>query len=485
MTFQSLLDAIHENHLNLDEKYLRQAYDFAEQSHAGQVRQTGEAYITHPLEVAIILATWHQGQIAITAALLHDVLDETTVTKEYIESNFGSEIAYLVSAVSQIGRVKLRGSTNRIFTENLRKMFIAMARDIRVILIRLADRYHNILTLDAVPLAKQKQIALETLEIYAPLAERLGMGQIKGDLEDLAFPFVYPREHENLLKIAGPHFDQAEKITSDAIHSIKEKLSAYNLKGDVSGRPKRKYSLFRKLQRPEINQDIDKIHDLIAVRIITDTKMDCYTALGIVHNLWQPVPYIGISDFIAQPKPNGYQSIHTKIFDHKGHIVEVQIRSKEMHEIAEYGAAAHTFYSEAKTRGVSGEKLEKGTAYKVSEKMDWIKQLASWHQGVDPKLDVLSERIYVFSPKGDVYDLPKGATPVDFAFAVHTDLGSHIQGAKVNQKIVALSETLRSGDLVEIIRSKGPRHPNRDWLQTVKTAKARNKIAKYRNPSPN
>jgi len=486
MSYQDLLDAIKQNQIKVDEKHLKEVYDFATLAHAGQVRQTGDAYISHPLAVAEILVSWKQPQPVLEAALLHDVAEDTNHTLEEITSLFGDETAFLVDGVTKIGRVKLRGSTDTIFVENLRKMFVAMARDIRVILIRLADRFHNMQTLEAVPLSKQLRIAKETLEVYAPLAERLGMGQLKGELEDLAFPYIFPAEHQWLIEIAKPHTVRAQKVTESAIRLIKERLSAAGLTVGIHGRPKRKYSLFKKLKRPEIDGDLTKIHDLIALRLITDNKMECYAALGIVHDLWQPVPYVGISDFIAQPKPNGYQSIHTKVFDHRGHIIEIQIRTREMHEQAEYGAAAHTYYSAAKEAGASDEKLEKGIVFAVEKKIDWIKELANWQKEVESnedyvnslRLDALSERIYVFSPHGDVYDLPKEATPVDFAFAVHTDLGRHIQGAKVNQKIVPLSYQLKSGDLVEIIKSKEKHIPNRDWLPFVKTSKARGKITK-------
>jgi len=486
VSYQNLLDEIKKNNLLVDKVRLKKVYDFAAAAHQGQVRQSGDPYISHPLAVASVLAGWKQTQPVLEAALLHDVVEDTPVTGETLQSIFGEEISILVDGVTKIGKVKLRGSTNRIFVENLRKMFVAMAKDIRVVLIRLADRLHNMQTLEAVPLSKQKRIARETLEIYAPLAERLGMGQLKGDLEDLAFPYLFPEEYGHVMEIARPHFLRAEKTTKQAIQLIRTKLETYGLSVEIHGRHKRKYSLYKKLTRPEIDGDLTKIHDLVALRIITNSKLECYAALGLVHDLWQPVPYVGISDFIAQPKPNGYQSIHTKVFDHKGHIIEIQIRTRQMHEQAEYGAAAHTLYSEAKSKGASDEKLERGTAFNASGKTDWIKQLASWQKEVGSseefvtslKLDALSERIYVFSPHGDVYDLPKNATPVDFAFAVHTDLGFHLQGAKVNQKIVPLDFILKSGDLVEIIKSKGKRSPNRDWLQFVKTAKARGKITR-------
>ena len=486
MSYSDLLDEIKKYQIKVDEKRLKTVYDFAAAAHHGQVRQSGDAYITHPLAVAKTLASWKQPQPVLEAALLHDVAEDTNHTLEEIGTHFGAEIAFLVDGVTKIGKVKLRGSTDAGFVENLRKMFVAMARDIRVILIRLADRFHNMQTLDAVPLSKQRRIARETLEIYSPLAERLGMGQLKGDLEDLAFPFLYPNEYERLTKEAETRIRVAEKTTAKAIQSIKELLAANDITAEVHGRHKRKYSLYKKLNRSGIDGDWSKIHDLVALRIITATKRDCYAALGLVHGLWQPAPALGISDFIAQPKPNGYQSIHTKVFDHKGNIIEVQIRTREMHEEAEYGAAAHTHYSAAKETGASDEKLEKGIAFTVKEKIDWIRELANWQKETESnedyvnslKLDALSERIYVFSPHGDVYDLPQGATPVDFAFAVHSDLGLHIQGAKVNQKIAPLNYQLQSGDLVEIIKSKEKHLPNRDWLRFIKTSKARGKISK-------
>ncbi len=479
MSFSKLIKNIEANNLPIDLDRLRKVYLFAENAHQGQVRQTGEPYINHPLATANILVSWEQTQPVIEAALLHEVIENAGVTLEEINSKFGEEVALLVDGVTRIGKVKLRGSTDQVFVENLRKMFVAMAKDIRVVLIRLADRYDNMTTLDAVPISKQKRIAEETLEIYAPLAERLGMGHLKGELEDLAFPYVYPDEYRWLNELAKPYFEKAARATQKAIKEIEQKLADNKVQAQVNGRHKHRYSLFKKLKRPEIDGDMSKIHDLVALRIITDTKLDCYAALGLVHDLWKPLPFVGISDFIAQPKPNGYQSIHTKVFDKYGHIIEVQIRTKEMHEQAEYGTAAHTFYHQAKSGGASDEKLEKGIAFRVKEKMDWIKELANWQSIKNLKLDALSERIFCFSPHGDVYDLPKDATPVDFAFAVHTDLGRHIQGAKVNQKIVPLNHRLKSGDLVEIIKSKDKRQPNRDWLQFVKTRKAKSRIIKF------
>ncbi len=480
----SLLETAQAKGLITNPQRFQQVLDFSQQSHHGQIRYTGDPYFHHPLSVATILSEWQLPQVVLEAALLHDTPEVSKVSLEQIRSQFGDEVAFLVEGADKVGQVKLRGSTSNDFIENMRKMFVAFAQDIRVVLIRLADRLHNMQTIDAIPISKQKRIALETLEIYAPLAERLGMGQLKGTLEDLSFPYAFPQEYQWVSTIASPHFARAEELTKKAIKILKKELSLIDLDVEVHGRHKHRYSLYKKLLRPEINKDISQVHDLIALRIITNDKTDCYASLGIVHNIWKPVPFIGISDFIAQPKPNGYQSIHTKVFDSSGRIMEVQIRSRQMHQQAELGAAAHYAYSEAKTQGVSSDKLQKGIAFKISQKMDWIKQLAGWQHQVSSKkefatslkLDALSSRIYVFSPLGDVYDLPNMATPVDFAYNVHTDLGSYIQGAKVNGKLVSLNYKLKSGDLVEIIKSKNAKKPSRDWLRFIKTAKARAKI---------
>ncbi len=491
MSTAKLLTIAKHKGLSLDPVLLKKAYQFAASAHAGQVRQTGEPYITHPLAVAAILLEWDQPQEVVIAALLHDTVEDSpNVTLPQLSAQFGPDIAFLVDGVTKVGNVRLRNSTDQAFVENLRKMFIAMAKDIRVVLIRLADRLHNMRTLDAIPLSRQKRIAKETIEVYAPLAERLGMGHVKGELEDLSFPYIAPKEYTQLLDLSATHYKKAKHLVDTLIREIKDRLSQTGIIAVVEGRSKHLYSLYKKLLRPEIDYDINKIHDLIALRIITKTKMDCYAALGIIHTYWKPVPHIGISDFIAQPKPNGYQSIHTKIFDRQlGRIVEVQIRTEKMHQQAELGAAAHYAYSEAKQTGVKQKVLDKGINADLDKKINWVKQLASWQHQVKSseefvtglKLDALSSRIYVFSPKGDVYDLPSLATPVDLAFAVHTDLGFYIQAAKVNGKIVPLNYQLSSGDLVEIITSKHRRSPTRDWLRFVKTAKARTKIHHFFN----
>jgi len=465
---------------------LTQIFTFAKEKHTGQIRQTGDSLFTHPVSIAFSLACWGLDQTTVEAALLHEVPEMSGVTIDEIASLFGEECARLVDGVIRVGQVKLRGSQNEEFLENLRKMFVAMAQDVRVVIIRLADRLHNITTLEAVPLSKQKRIALETLEIYAPLADRLGMGKLKGDLEDLAFPFVYPDEYTWVSTIAKPHFKHSEDNIVEVLHRIRQQLAKNKVNARTESRLKRKYSLFRKLLRPEINRDISQIHDLMAIRIITKDTASCYSTLGIIHEYWKPVPFLGISDFISQPKPNGYQSIHTKVFDNRGNIVEIQIRSEEMHSHAEFGAAAHFAYAHAKHQGATDEKLEKGTAFSITQKMAWVKQLAGWQQQIvgvkeslsDFRLDALSHHIYVFSPKGDVYDLPENSTPVDYAFNVHSNLGFYIQSAKINGKMASIDSKLKSGDLVEIIKTKSQKTPNRNWLRFVKTHKAKTEIRK-------
>lgn len=483
---KEIISILEANNNLLDRTRLTKIYRYVKNKHGDQVRQTGEPLFTHPVMVASTLASWKLDQASVEAALLHEIPEMTDTSIDQVSALFGPECAKLVDGVIRVGQVKLRGSHHEEFLENLRKMFVAMAQDIRVVIIRLADRLHNISTLDAVPLIKQKRIALETLEVYAPLADRLGMGKLKGDLEDLAFPYVHPDEYNWIISIAKPHFKYSEENISDVVRRIRQQLVRHNVPAKTEYRLKRKYSLYKKLLRPEINRDFSQIHDLMAVRIITPDTASCYSTLGVIHQYWKPVPYLGISDFIAQPKPNGYQSIHTKVFDNRGNIVEIQIRSEDMHLQAELGAAAHFAYAHAKQKGASNEDLEKGTAFTVSEKMAWVNQLAGWQQQVsggkesvsDFRLDALSHHIYVFSPNGDVFDLPENSTPVDFAFSVHSALGFFIQSARVNGKITPIDSTLKSGDLVEIIKTKSPKIPNKNWLRFVKTQKARTEIRK-------
>lgn len=484
--FDELVKKIKENNERVDLNLVKKAWEFAKLAHTGQKRLTGDPFVSHPLEVALILSDWRLDTTTIMAALLHDSVEDGGAEKEDITGEFGQEVALLVEGVTNIANLTLKGSREEIFVENLRKMLLFMARDLRVVLLRLADRLHNMQTLGALPKEKQKLKAAETLEVYAPLAERLGIGEVKGQLEDLAFPYVYPQEYEKVKDLSRFQLKKAEEDIKKMKRAILTKLAQGKIKAQIHTRKKHLYSLWRKLERPEIDWDFDKVHDIIALRILVETVSDCYGSLGVVHSLYKPVPSIGISDFIAQPKPNGYRSIHTKVFGPKARIVEVQIRTYEMHEEAEYGIAAHWAYSESKVRGVSDERLEEGV--KASEeRLAWMKQLIGWQKEITDsgeflktvKFDALAHRNFVFSPKGDVFDLPGAATPVDFAYSVHTKLGNQIAGAKVDGKMVPLNHKLKSGQVVEIIKSKYPKGPNKDWLGFVVTTLARRQIMKY------
>lgn len=481
--YKVLIENIKKNGIKLDLKKLDRAWEFTRLAHTGQKRLSGEPYHEHPLEVAITLSLWKMDEEAIIAGLLHDTIEDGGATREDLVKHFGEEIALLVDGVTKVTNIRWHRETQEHFVENLRKMVLFMARDIRVVLIKLADRLHNMRTLWAVPKEKQPRIAKETLEVYAPLAERLGMGEVNGELNDLSFQYVYPEIYKKVERLSKPYYKAASEHIKKMERVLLRALSDETIKAKVMGREKRLYSLWRKMERKNIGDDFDQVHDIVALRIIVDTVAQCYTALGIVHTHFKPVPYLGVSDFIAQPKPNGYQSIHTKVFGPGGRIVEVQIRTSEMHEQAEYGVAAHWAYAQAKSS--TGAKSE--VNIKVDNKLSWVKQLVEWQNELKDskeyfeavKIDAFSERNFVFSPKGDVYDLPLGATPVDFAFLVHTDLPEYIQSAKINGKIVPLDYKLQAGDVVEIVKSKNPHPPNRDWLKFVVTTQARRMINKW------
>lgn len=483
----SLISKIKDYNSNADFDLVKKAHEFAEIAHAGQKRLSGDPVITHPLGVAHILADCRLDCVSIAAGLLHDTVEDSGVTQAEMEKEFGLEVAGIVAGETKIGEFKLRGSSKEEFVENLRKMILAMSKDLRVVLVKLADRLHNMQTLQYLPKEKQKRIARETLEVYAPLADRLGIGGIKGELEDLAFPYLYPKDYAWLTEYTKSYYEKTEEFLKKAEKVINKELAKEKIQAKVFSRPKHKYSLWRKLMRPEVNKDIAKIYDLVAMRILVGNVKDCYGALGVVHSIWKPVPNKGISDFIAQPKPNGYQSIHTKVFALDGRITEIQIRTFEMHEEAENGIAAHWFYTEKKSKSVPGAKLERGT-FTPDEKLTWVKQLVSWQKEVVDsqeflealKFDALAGRIFVFSPKGDVFDLPDGATPIDFAYAVHTDLGDQTDGALVNGKMVPLNFKLKSGDVVNIIKKEGSK-PTEKWLRFVVTQVARREINKYLN----
>jgi len=485
MAIDKLISTIQSYNPGANIDLITKAFDFAREAHLGQKRLSGELFITHPLSVAQILANYKLDSTSIVVGLLHDVIEDTPVTYGEMVKNFGKEIADLVEGITKVSNIKLQGSSDEIYVENLRKMILAMSKDLRVVLVKLADRYHNLQTASILPKERRIKIAQSTLDIYAPLAERLGMGEMKGNLEDLAFPYVYPAEYKWLTEYSRPYFRKAEEFLDKATKFVYKKLAEENITGKVTSRSKHLYSLWEKLNRPEIDKDITKVYDLVAMRVLVNNIRDCYAVLGIIHSSWKPVPAIGVRDFIAIPKPNGYRSIHTTVFSFKERITEVQIRTFEMHEEAENGVAAHWYYSEKKSSGISDTNLNSGT-FAPLEKMNWVKQLVSWQKEIvdstefmeSLKFDGLAHRIFVFSPKGDVYDLPFGATPIDFAYAVHTRLGNQAIGAKANGKMVSLDHKLKSGDLVEIIKKEGER-PKKDWLQFIVTRLAKREINKH------
>ncbi len=480
---ENLIKKIKEYNPEVDTALIRKAYRFAQDAHFGHKRKSGEPYFIHLLATAMILSEWKMDTASIVAGFLHDSVEDGAAKREDLLKEFGETVTGLVDGVTKVGEIHLRNSTNEEFVENLRKMFLAMARDLRVVTIKLADRLHNMRTLEFQPPQKQKEVARETLEVYAPLAERLGMGEVKGELEDLSFPYLFPEDYKWLKSYSAPAYKEAEDHVRDAKRKLLTNLAGENIQATIHGRSKHIYSLYRKLLRPEINKDISQIHDLVALRILVKSVEDCYMALGVIHKTYKPVPALGISDYIAVPKPNGYRSIHTKVFGPGGRIIEIQIRTTEMHDEAENGVAAHWYYSHVKNQSLSSADRDK-KAFAPEDKLNWVKQIANWQKEVADnreflqtlKIDALSHRIFVFTPKGDVKDLPAGATPIDFAYAVHTDLGKHLGGAKVNGKIVPLDHKLKSGNVCEIILTKEPRKPNADWLEFVVTNLAKREI---------
>lgn len=468
----------------IDETMIRRAFAFALKAHEGQTRYSGEPYVNHAVETALLLSEWRLPTQTVVAGLLHDTVEDGLATYESLEKEFGPVVAQIVDGVTKISAIRLRNSREEAMVENLRKMIVAMSKDLQVVLVKLADRLHNMQTLEYVPIIKQKRIARETLEVYSPLADRLGMGQIKGMLDDLAFPYVDPEGYAWVKEYAAPYYLRAQEDTHHAEKIIVDGLRKEKIEAMVQARTKRLYSLYQKLLRKEINRDISQINDLVALRVIVDTIPHCYMALGIVHGFWKPVPSLGISDFIAQPKPNGYQSIHTKVFM-KNRIAEIQIRTHEMHEEAEYGIASHYHYEALKTLGkISDSQLEAGNVFTPQEKMGWVKQLVELFREIQDgkellenlKLDLFQERIFVYTPLGDVIDLPLGATPIDFAYTIHSDLGNWAKGARVNGKLVSLNFQLKSGDICEIIKSKDRKTASRDWLSFVVTRSAKSRI---------
>lgn len=466
----------HKSPLGETTPLIDKAYNFALKAHAGQKRKNGEPYINHSVETARTLMDWKLDEATIAAGLLHDVVEDTPVTDEQLKEEFGEEIALLVDGVTKISHVKYQGHERQI--ENLRKMILAIAQDLRVLLIKLADRLHNMRTLDALPTPKRTRIALETMEIYAPLAYRLGMQKISGELEDLAFPYTHPSEYRWLIKKLEYKYEAMEKYLDRIRPSVEKALKDAGI--DVVSldyRAKRYASLYRKLLRYEM--DIDRIYDIVAFRIIVKNVEDCYSTLGVIHNLWTPMPG-RIKDYIAIPKPNGYRSIHTTVMCVDNNLVEFQIRTEQMHRESENGIAAHWAYEESKgTKNYNRKRAIRA----ASQEVKWVEQLRSWQnetvnseEFIDSlKVDFLKDRIFAITPRGDVIDLPYGATPIDFAYNIHSTVGNECVSAKVNGDIVPLDYKLKSSDIVEIITQKGKK-PSRDWLNFVITTGARNHI---------
>lgn len=449
---------------------IERACQFAADAHRGQHRNSGEDYIQHPLEVAMILAGLELDQPTIIAALLHDVIEDTDYNFVDIEKEFGPEVAILVDGVTKLGRIEYKSKVE-FQVENLRKMFLAMAKDIRVILIKLADRLHNMRTLKYHSLEKQKEIAQETLEIFAPLANRLGIFRIKWELEDLSFRYLKPEEYYDLVEGIALKRREREAQINEVIEQLKLRLDEIGINADIAGRPKHFYSIYRKMVTQ--NKELSEIYDLTAVRVIVDSVNDCYGALGIVHTLWKPIPG-RFKDYIAMPKPNMYQSLHTTLIGAHGEPFEIQIRTWEMHHTSDYGIAAHWKYKEGSKLGANN----------FDQKLSWLRQLLEWqHESRDAgefmeslKIDLFADTVFVFTPKGDVVELPKDSCPIDFAYRVHTDVGHRCIGAKINSRIVPLDTKLSNGDILEILTAKQGNGPSRDWLSIVKTSQAKNRI---------
>ncbi len=470
--FRDLLRKVRENRPNDNVELVRQAYDFSLQHHSGQTRASGEPYLVHPLEVANILADMRLDSVAIAAGLLHDSVEDTSVTIDEISEKFGKYVAHLVEGVTKISKIEFANKEEQQ-AENVRKMMLAMIDDIRVVMIKFADRLHNMRTLEHLSPERQAKIARETLEIYAPMAHRLGMGKVRGELEDLAFPYVDPVGYKQIKEDVDSRRKEGEKMLGHMVDLVSTKLKDSNIEARVDRRIKRLYSVYLKLQRQKIT--VDQMYDLLALRIITHSVKDCYAALGIIHNQWRPVPG-RIKDFIAMPRPNLYQSLHTTVIGEGGHPFEVQIRTEEMHKMAEEGSWAHFKYKDGPIPA------------RDEKRLAWLRQVVEWQREMaDPneflstlKIDLYPEEVYTFTPKGKVVILPRDATPIDFAYTVHTEVGHSCVGAKVNGRIVPLRYKLRSGDIVEIMTQAG-HNPSRDWLGIVKSSRARQKIKHWLN----
>ncbi len=476
--YHVLIDKIRLYHPTTDLSMVAKAYQVASDAHNGQLRQSGEPYIIHPLKVAIILADLELDLETIEAGLLHDVVEDTKVSKEDIVQQFGAEVAALVDGVTKLKTLTYTTSKEEIQAENYRKMFMAMAKDIRVILIKLADRLHNLQTLEYKSKEKQLEKARETLDIYAPIANRLGISKIKVDLEDLSLKYLEPEAYHNLTQQISHKREEREQIIQEICNELKEKLHQGGIEAVVEGRPKHFFSIYKKMINK--HKTLDQIYDLFAVRAIVDSVKDCYGALGIIHDMYTPVPG-RFKDYIAMPKSNMYQSLHTTLIGPSGEPFEVQIRTWEMHRTAQYGIAAHWKYKED-MNGVSSK-------HSQDEKMAWLQKILEWQQNLSDNrefmnvlkqdLDVFQDSVFVFSPKGDVIELPAGSTPIDFAYQIHSAVGNKMVGARVDGRLVTLDYKVKNGERIEIITSQNSKGPSRDWLNIVKTTQAKNKISQW------
>ncbi len=455
-----------------DQEQIQRAYEMAERAHEGQFRLSGEPYVEHPLAAAVLLSELRLDAQTLMAALLHDTVEDTEVILDDVRRGFGDEVARLVEGVTKLGRIHV-ASREQAQAENIRKMLVAMAEDIRVVLIKLADRLHNMRTVSAHTEERRRRISRETLDIYAPLAHRLGIWQFKAELEDLAFAQLEPEAYRDADATLRSGRVQREQLVHDVSEIVERELKSVGVRAELSGRSKNVYGIVDKMRRQQ--KDFDEIYDIMAVRVVVDSVKDCYSALGVVHSLWKPIPG-RFKDYIAMPKGNGYQSLHTTVISHSGEPVEVQIRTLDMHRIAEYGVAAHWHYKAAGAQPV-----------RFDERYSWLRLLMDWQKEVldaetfvdSVKVDLFQDEVFVFTPKGDVRSLPAGSTAVDFAYRIHTDVGHHCIGAKVNGRMVPLDYHLQNGDIVEILTTKAPHGPSRDWLAFVKTSTAREKIRQW------
>lgn len=476
--YDELIASVRRYHPSADISMIEKAYKIAYEAHEGQARKSGEPYIIHPLCVAIILADLELDKETIVAGLLHDVVEDTVMTEEEITEEFGEEVALLVDGVTKLGQLSYSMDKVEVQAENLRKMFLAMAKDIRVILIKLADRLHNMRTLKYMRPEKQKEKARETMDIYAPIAQRLGISKIKIELDDLSLKYLEPEIYKELANKINLRKSAREDFVNDIVEDVKKHISSAGIEAQIDGRAKHFFSIYKKM----VNQDktLEQIYDLFAVRIIVETVKDCYAALGVIHEMYKPIPG-RFKDYIAMPKPNMYQSLHTTLIGPSGQPFEVQIRTYEMHRTAEYGIAAHWKYKEAS----DGKKVEA----QEEEKLSWLRQILEWQKDMSDNkeflkllksdLDLFSENVYCFTPSGDVKNLPNGSTPIDFAYSIHSAVGNKMVGARVNGKLVPIDYIIQNGDRIEVLTSQNSKGPSRDWLKVVKSTQAKSKINQW------